>query len=66
MTCLGLFSRLRFAVVTHKGPTPQGGHYIADVYDPIDSVWHRFDDERTTVVRVCLVALNPLYFLSHL
>jgi ubiquitin C-terminal hydrolase len=33
------------AAIHHIGPSSQGGHYVADVYDPKEKQWWRMDDE---------------------
>jgi hypothetical protein len=42
-------------VVGHRGRTPQGGHYVADVKDPVSDEWQHQNDDTSTPVTLAEV-----------
>ncbi|XP_046859366.1 ubiquitin carboxyl-terminal hydrolase 26-like isoform X2 [Xenia sp. Carnegie-2017] len=58
------------SVVSHRGSTPSGGHYVSDVYDVKNEQWNRYDDIRVRKIKEYTVRYDEMldgyiYFYMH-
>jgi len=51
------------AVVKHLGATPQGGHYVCDIFHKRTGKWLHCDDDRITVMDEARVLGSPNAYL---